>query len=57
MPGPEVIKKFMLSMNVFLVINLKMPTICHVNILSRKNSILGISEPEKMLNCLMFLYL
>ena len=50
--GPEVIKLFpystRLSMNVFLPINVKMPTIVGIlTIMSRKNSILVLSEPEK----------
>ena len=56
--GPEVIKLFpaQLSMNFFLLINVEMPTVVGIsNFMSRKNSILGLSEPEK---CLMiFLYL
>ena len=51
-PGPEVIKLFScsakLSMKVFLLINVEMPTIVAISIfMSRKNSILGLSEPEK----------
>ena len=52
--GPKVIKLFscstQLSMNFFLLINVKMPAIIIVGILtfmSRKNSILGLSEPKK----------
>ena len=38
-------------MKFFLLINVKMPTIVGILIfISRKNSILGFSEPEKMLN-------
>ena len=51
-PGPKVIILFscstQLSMKIFLPINVKMPTI--VGILTfheQKNSILGLSEPEK----------
>ena len=42
-------------MKFFLLINVKMPTITIVGILTfmnRKNSILGLSEPEKKLNYL-----
>ena len=46
-------------MKFFLLINVKMPTI--VGILAfksgRKNSILGLSEPKKKPNFLIFLYL
>ena len=60
--GPEVIKHFscstQLSMNFFLLINIKMPTIVGIlTFMSRKNSILGLSEPKKKLNFLIFLYL
>ena len=49
-PGPEVIKLFLcstqLSVNFFLLINVKMPTIVGIlTIMSRKNSILGLTEP------------
>ena len=51
-PGPEVIKHFsystQLSMKIFLLINVKMPTIVGIlTFMSRKNSILGLSESEK----------
>ena len=51
-PGPEVIKLFpcstQLSMNFFLLINVEMPTIVGIStLLSRKNTILGLSEPKK----------
>ena len=51
-PGPEVIKLFIcstqLSMNFFLLINVKMPTIVGIlTFMSRKNSILDLSEPKK----------
>ena len=51
-PGPEVIKLFscstQLSMNFFMLINVKMPTIVAIlAFMSRKNSILGLSESEK----------
>ena len=47
-----------LSMKFFRLINVKMPTIVGIlTIKSRKKSILGLSEPEKKLNLLMFLYL
>ena len=50
-PGPEVIKLFscstQLSMNFFLLINVKMPTIVGIlTFMSRKNSILDLSEPK-----------
>ena len=50
--GPEVIKRYscsaQLSMKFFLLINVKMPTIVGILIfMSRKNSILGLSESEK----------
>ena len=48
----EVIKLFScsteLSMKIFLLINVKMPTIVGIlTFMSRKNSILGLSEPKK----------
>ena len=51
-PGLEVIKKFsrstQLSMNFFLLINVKMPTIVGIlTFMNRKNSILGLTESEK----------
>ena len=50
--GPEIIKLFscstQLSMKFFLLINVKMPTIVGIlTFMSRKNSILGLSESEK----------
>ena len=50
-PGPEVIKLFscstQLSIKYFLIINDKIPTIVGIlTFLSRKNSILGLSEPK-----------
>ena len=50
--GPEVIKllscSIQLSMKFFLPINVKMPTIVGIlTFMSRKNSILGLSEPKK----------
>ena len=58
----EVIKKIsystQLSMKFFLLINVKMPTIVGIlTFISRKNSILDLSEPEKKLNFMIFLYL
>ena len=58
--GPEVIKLFscstQLSMNFFLLVNVKMPTIVGILTFMRgKNSILGLSEPKKKLNLLIFL--
>ena len=51
-PGPEVIKLFScsthLSMNFFLLINVKMPAIVGIlTFMSGENSILGLSEPTK----------
>ena len=50
-PGPEVIKLFscstQLSMKLFLLKNIEMPTAVGIStFMSRKNSILGLSEPE-----------
>ena len=50
-PGPEVIKHFLrstqLSMKIFLLINVKMPTFVGIlTFMSGKNSILGLSEPK-----------
>ena len=52
--GPEVIKKScstQVSMNFFLHINVKMPTIVTIDgiltFMSRQNSNLGLSDPEK----------
>ena len=49
--GPEVVNLFscstQLSMKIFLLINVKMPTIIGIlTFISRKNSILSLSEPE-----------
>ena len=49
--GPEVIKLFLcstqLSMKFFLLIIVKMPTVVGIlTFMSRKNSILGLSEPN-----------
>ena len=57
--GPEVIKPFscstQLSMKFFLLINFEMPTTVGNSIyMDRKNSILGLFEPEKLLNFLIF---
>ena len=51
-PGPVVIKlcscSTQLSMKFFLLINVKMPTVVGIlTFMSRKNSILGFSGPEK----------
>ena len=51
-PGPEDIKLLscstQLSMKFFVLINVKMPTIVGIlTLMSRKNSILGLSESEK----------
>ena len=50
-PGPEVIKRFscstQLSMEFFLLINVKMPTVVGIlTFMSRKNSILALYDPE-----------
>ena len=49
--GPEAIKKScstQLSIKIFLLINVKMPTVFgFIKFMSRKNSILGLSELEK----------
>ena len=50
--GPKIIKLFscstQLSTKFFLLINVKMPTVVGVlTFMSRKNSILGLSKPEK----------
>ena len=45
-----------LSMNYFLLINIKMPTIVGIlTLMSRKNSIVGFSEPDKKLHFLSFI--
>ena len=51
-PGPEVIKLFpcstQISMIFLLLINVKMPSIVGIlTFMSRENSLLGLSEPEK----------
>ena len=57
-----------LSMKIFLLINVKMPTIVgiltfmsrnrwHVNIYEQENNILGLSELEKRLNFLIYEHL
>ena len=44
-------------MKFVLLINVKMPTVVGIlTFMSRKNGILGLSEPEKKLNFLIFLY-
>ena len=50
--GPEVIRLFscstQLSIKIFLLINIKIPTIVGIlTFMSRKNSIIGLSESEK----------
>ena len=60
--GPEVIKEIscstQLSMNFFLLINVKMPTIVGIlTFMSWKNSIIVLPKPEKKFNFLIFLYL
>ena len=51
LPDPKVIKLFscstQLSMKFFLLINVKMPNCLLLTFISRKNSILVLSEPEK----------
>ena len=52
-PGPKGIKNNLystqLSMEFFLLINVKMPTIVgNLTFISRKNNILGLYEPEKI---------
>ena len=52
--GPEVIKLFscstQLSMKIFRLINVKMPTIVGIlTFMSGKNSILGLAEPKRSL--------
>ena len=60
--GPEVIKLFscstQVSMKFFLLMNVKITTIVGIlTFMNRKNNILGLSESEKKLNFLIFLYL
>ena len=60
--GPEDIKKFscstQVSMKFFLLINVKMPTTDGIlTFMRRKNSILGLSEPETKLHFFVFLYI
>ena len=60
--GLKVIKKFscstQLRMKIFLLLKIKISTIVGIlTFMSRKISILCFSEPEKMLNFLIFLYL
>ena len=60
--GPEVIQLFscstQLSMKIFLLINVKMPTIVGIlTFMSGQNCILGLSEPKQCRNFLIFLYL
>ena len=62
LPGPKVIKNFscstQLSMKFFLLINVKMPTMVGIfTFMSGKNSILGLSQPEKKAEFLDILYL
>ena len=48
--GTKVIKlscSIQLSMNFFLLINVKMPTVGILTFMSRKNNVLGLSEPKK----------
>ena len=60
--SPEVIKFFscstQLSMKSFLLINVKMLTIVGIlTFMSGKHNILGLCEPKKKTNFLIFLYL
>ena len=60
--GSQIIKLFscstQLSMKFFLLINVKMPTIVGIlTFMSGKNNIPGLSELNKKLNFLIFLYL
>ena len=61
-PEPEDIELFscstQLSMEFFLLINVKMPTTVGIlTFMDRKNSILGLSEHNKMLIFMIFIYL
>ena len=61
-PGPEVKKLFscstQFSLKIFLLIIVKIPTVVGIlTFMSRKNSILGLSEPKKKLNFLIYLNL
>ena len=42
---------------IFLLINVKMPTVVGILTFKSKNRILGLSEPEINLNFVIFLYL
>ena len=58
--GPKVIKHFpcstQLSMKFFLLMNVKMPTnVGSLTFMSRKNSILGLSEPEN--SCILDIFI
>ena len=60
--GLEIIKLFscstQLSMKFFLFINVKMPIIVGIlTFMRKKNNIFGLSESEKKLNFLTFMYL
>ena len=56
--GLKVIKLFSCSTEFFLLIKVKMPTIVGIlTFMSRQNSILGLSYPEKKVNFLILLYL
>ena len=47
-----------LNMKIFLLINVKMPAVVGIlTFMSRENSILGLSEPEKKLYYLIYSYL
>ena len=60
-PGPKVTKLFscltQLSMKLFLLINAEMPTIVGISaFMSRKNSILGLSEPKNAYSLYFYTY-
>ena len=59
--GPEIINKScstQLSINFFLLKNVKIPTTVGIlTFMSRKNSALGLFEPEKILDFLIPVYL
>ena len=57
--GTKVIKlscSIQLSMKFFLLTNVKMPTVGILTFMSRKNSVLGLSEPKKT-NFWIFLFM
>ena len=56
--APRLLKKSLcstqLSMKFFLLINIKIKIVGILTFMSRKNSLIGLSEPEKKLNFLIF---